>query len=403
MPCAVCQDLNHDALPQLRPGQRCTLFVWSIDLHRSVATTDCQNCGLLVDALTTAQPTPDSLEKNRSLRINLAEGKSLELWDGAPGVYLDIFSSRHESRGGVIPTTIGPGASIPRRSDSPESIALMLGWLRQCEAEHELCKRSNPQAQPSRLLHLHGSVDDLNIRLVDTDRLQSRYVALSYCWGNPTEHYQLKTTRKDDLVERHQSGISLTALPQTIKDAVALTKVLGFEYLWVDALCIIQDDDTDWSFESSKMCDVYMNASVTLIASRSTGCSDHLLGEQSYSKHTEMPYKNTTVFVRDSIARDHLNDPMATADWAIDPLVTRAWALQEGMLSTRAIYFSSRELRWECNETSECQCGTISMTGRAKDEFDHRAYRAPALFNFGTIQEAYTAWAVTLMAYSNRY
>ncbi|KAE8309242.1 hypothetical protein BDV41DRAFT_567522 [Aspergillus transmontanensis] len=79
-----------------------------------------------------------------------------------------------------------------------------------------------------------------------------RYIALSYCWGSRTEaEQQLKTTR--DSLRRHMQGIPIEALPQTLLDALLVCRALGVQYLWVDALCIIQGDKSDWERESANM------------------------------------------------------------------------------------------------------------------------------------------------------
>jgi hypothetical protein len=81
---------------------------------------------------------------------------------------------------------------------------------------------------------------------------EMQYIALSYCWGT-AQHF---TTTSANLA-RMKERIHWDELPQTIKDAVTITRALGIQYLWVDALCIIQDSQEDWEAESKKMADVY--------------------------------------------------------------------------------------------------------------------------------------------------
>jgi hypothetical protein len=77
-------------------------------------------------------------------------------------------------------------------------------------------------------------------------------------------------------------------LPQTIKDAIRVTVALGLEFLWIDALCIVQDDDIDKNLELAKMGEIYSGSQVTLLAARSPSVRDgflhsrYLLGERSY-------------------------------------------------------------------------------------------------------------------------
>lgn len=61
-------------------------------------------------------------------------------------------------------------------------------------------------------------------------------------------------------------GIPWELLPTTFRDAIQVTKGLGIRYLWIDSLCIIQDDDVDWKEESSKMASIYQNSFLTICA-----------------------------------------------------------------------------------------------------------------------------------------
>jgi len=65
---------------------------------------------------------------------------------------------------------------------------------------------------------------------------------LSYCWGKDGH---VVTTKKD--LTQHMQAIDLQSLPTTLRDAVPITRLLGFRYLWIEALCIAQDDDEDWN------------------------------------------------------------------------------------------------------------------------------------------------------------
>lgn len=85
------------------------------------------------------------------------------------------------------------------------------------------------------------------------------YLALSYRWGGP-QHITLATST----MEAFCNGIKLDTLPQTLKDAIEVTKGFNVRYLWVDALCIKQDSAEDKAMEISKMHQYYRNASVVI-------------------------------------------------------------------------------------------------------------------------------------------
>ncbi len=118
---------------------------------------------------------------------------------------------------------------------------------------------------PTRLVDV-GICEDSKLHLQVTANLFGRYCALSYNWGRSESFKTKKTTYESRL-----AGFSLDDLPTTIRDAVLLTRLLGFRYLWVDALCIVQDDPAHWAQESAVMDQVYGNATLTIAAS---SCKD---------------------------------------------------------------------------------------------------------------------------------
>jgi hypothetical protein len=83
------------------------------------------------------------------------------------------------------------------------------------------------------------------------------YVTLSHMWG--TDVGNQRTLTQSNLFEI-QYGIDIAVLPAIYQDAVRITSLLGLQYIWIDSLCIIQDDLSDWQREASKMAMVYGNA-----------------------------------------------------------------------------------------------------------------------------------------------
>ena len=92
------------------------------------------------------------------------------------------------------------------------------------------------------------------------------YIALSHCWGKAP----IVRTTKDTLSRRRQ-GIDTSLLPPAFQDAILIARRLEVRYLWIDSLCIIQDDELDWQTESAKMSTIYQNALLTI----SAGLSGH--------------------------------------------------------------------------------------------------------------------------------
>ncbi|KAH7009204.1 heterokaryon incompatibility protein-domain-containing protein [Microdochium trichocladiopsis] len=191
---------------------------------------------------------------------------------------------------------------------------------------------------PHRLIHTGLGLDTPNngVKLVDTRVSQGKYAALSHCWG---KKQPLRTTRST--LDNHLRHIPWTAIPRTFQDAIGTARVIGLEYIWIDSLCIVQDDAKDWEVESSQMMDIYSNAHLTIAATWGTG------------SHTGCTLQTKpTVYAR----------PLVYHDVSELPLNTRGWVLQEQLLSRRVLYFTPTELRFECRTRETCECRLGSCT-----------------------------------------
>jgi hypothetical protein len=93
---------------------------------------------------------------------------------------------------------------------------------------------------------------------------KGRYLALSHCWGVSTINERLTTTLAT--LEIRLKSIPMSLMPANFYDATIITRKLGYRYLWIDSLCIIQDSTEDWETESQNMGNIYMNASLTIAA-----------------------------------------------------------------------------------------------------------------------------------------
>ncbi|KAF2024130.1 hypothetical protein EK21DRAFT_51272, partial [Setomelanomma holmii] len=114
------------------------------------------------------------------------------------------------------------------------------------------------------------------LRLVDTENVAKPlwYATLSHCWGPEGLPDQAKTTQ--EALELHKQEIRTEHLPRTFRDAIHATKGLGLEYLWIDALCIIQGSKADWIQEGIKLASIYANSTITLAAESARDSSEGL-------------------------------------------------------------------------------------------------------------------------------
>jgi hypothetical protein len=172
---------------------------------------------------------------------------------------------------------------------------------------------------------------------------KGEYAVLSYCWGGPQTVSSTTETAQD-----FTDGILLSRLPQTLQDAIITTSELGLRYIWVDCLCIIQDDPEDVAREISKMADIFSQATVTISAASARTVHDGFLRPQSPIRDTplQLPFQTTGGNVGSILMEQPRNYTPEE-----DPISLRAWTLQEHFLSQRILMFSTKELWWTCKET----------------------------------------------------
>lgn len=167
----------------------------------------------------------------------------------------------------------------------------MWSFLRECYASclesHGLCKSElEPAWFPERLLiwTYENEGRDYGLRLVDTENEppRSKYIALSYCWGSGAP---LKLTTRN--LSRLQHRIFWQELPVLFQDFLRVAEELGIRYLWIDSLCIVQDDTHEWARQSRNMDKVYQNASFTVAAITSQDSHSPFLGPGAQSANEQ--------------------------------------------------------------------------------------------------------------------
>ncbi|KXX81980.1 hypothetical protein MMYC01_201473 [Madurella mycetomatis] len=153
--------------------------------------------------------------------------------------------------------TLGPHFSIS------DAHALIVSWMDECTSKHTECGRNADSRLPTRVIAV-GLGDKKDPYLYETQRNETgRYIVLSHCWG-PPEHRPPRTTNAN--LSQRKLSIPVKDLPPTFSDAVQLSRALEISYLWIDSLCIIQDNAADWEQEAARMADVYKSAVLTISA-----------------------------------------------------------------------------------------------------------------------------------------
>ncbi|KAH0422188.1 heterokaryon incompatibility protein [Colletotrichum camelliae] len=144
-----------------------------------------------------------------------------------------------------------------------------------------------------------------------------------------------------------RDGIPWDAMPKTFQDAITVCQRLGVYYLWIDSLCIVQDDEQDWRVESAAMASIYENSYFTITAA--TAWTD----EEGFLKERPKCHLSCDVIMgiscRERIRHESNND------W--EPIWSRAWCFQERLVPRRLLTFRHSEVTWECRSASWCECG----------------------------------------------
>ncbi|KAL8851474.1 MAG: hypothetical protein Q9221_003574, partial [Calogaya cf. arnoldii] len=238
---------------------------------------------------------------------------------------------------------------------SPSAFALARSWLHECDEQHPGCRAQHRSvagtALPTRLIDVGSIVDGpatCRLFLPEPPSERVEYVTLSHKWGG-ADILKLTQATIKSMLQR----IDTEALPLTFQHAIFITRNLGYRYLWIDSLCIVQDGRDDWAFESLTMSRIYSNSAVTIAA---------LWGENSHSGCfvernpfvTELcrigEWEHGELFIQSSRLRIRQYEYLDRV--VPKPLLERGWVLQERFLSPRTLYYGPWQLMWEYGERS---------------------------------------------------
>jgi len=168
-----------------------------------------------------------------------------------------------------------------------------------------------------------------------------RYVALSYVWGQDAGSSLFASTQTVQQLA-HAGSLSADRLPATIQDALVVCEQLGEPFLWIDRLCILQDDLTDKQHQIGAMDRIFSAAEYVIIALHGTGVNYGLPGvghaRQAWQLQVALPGGTGTIVARDK-------SPDETETWP-----TRGWTYQEGVLARRRLYFTNTRVFFECEQ-----------------------------------------------------
>ncbi|KAJ9632025.1 hypothetical protein H2203_000426 [Taxawa tesnikishii (nom. ined.)] len=266
---------------------------------------------------------------------------------------------------------------------------------------------------PTRVIEVMSAESDRVFLTETTNGQRGKYVALSYCWGQIQASKVFRLTPNNYYACKY-NGIIISELPETIQDAIAIARGLAVPYLWVDSLCIIQEDAEDWPRESSTMGDTYSNAFLTIGADCAESATSKIIRNRQWSnlrycQQFRLGPDCVHVQLKRSPGSDPDHIPAARAHFSKDaaPIHHRAWTFQEYLLSPRMLHYGPNEMTWECNEAWSCECGRVDENLASSSEYVHmspmlHAVRTGRWNENCDLNSSYDLWDQCLENYTSR-
>ncbi|OJD28951.1 heterokaryon incompatibility protein [Diplodia corticola] len=251
------------------------------------------------------------------------------------------------------------GPPLPS-SDCPDAFRMTREWLSTCLNYHPSCRRTLSKSTldetdepvlPSRVIDVAPPDGSANVRLLQPMGASGRYVTLSHCWG-PQDRHPLTTIKAT--LPQHLTEISWHRLPKTFRDAITVVRTLGLRYIWIDSLCIVQDDHDDWLRESEQMGMIYERAVLTIAACHARDSTEGCFFERPPARPAvQLPYWNS-----EGKQEGHLHCTLLPVNYfsispEFSPLSERAWATQEWLLSRRVIFYTRECIVWSCRTITQ--------------------------------------------------
>ncbi|CAI9634103.1 unnamed protein product [Alternaria burnsii] len=275
---------------------------------------------------------------------------------------LEIGSPCFADSSGTVYPRFEPYESIPdihywplaQSTGDVKALSFFKDQYHQCREQHSMCQRLAPYNSfaPTRAIHVGIAGDKVCLCDGVETIAGAGYTVLSHCWGKNPQ--QIKLTKRTE--ETLKQGIALSSLPKTFQDAIAVTRLFQIQYIWIDSLCIFQDDLHDWAAEASRMRNIYSKADFCIAATaaesgdvglffdRDSELLTPVMVEATWSSKGDLfdwPRPGSYLFGFHRVSARTEVDPA--------PLNQRAWVAQERFLSPRTMHFTQSLLFWECH------------------------------------------------------
>jgi hypothetical protein len=289
---------------------------------------------------------------------------------------------------------------------SEETLKFIERRLVDCDENHPLCASSRPSSRwyPTRLIDVMASknvpYDHVQLFITAENSPTGPYASLSHCWGI----IEIITLTEARMREFSKTGIAISRLPQTFRDAINVARSLNIRYIWIDSLCIIQDSIADWNVESRTMLQVYQHAYCNIAATHAKDGRGGLFANRNpnlLSTDVQFSYGRATAFYR----MTNMNNGYWQLEIDDAPLNRRAWVVQERLISPRIIHFGSEQVIWDCYESVACESfpeGTTAWSTRDSASMYQSPKQSSQLMVVPeNTDQALGKWAAIIAAYSS--
>ena len=291
------------------------------------------------------------------------------------------------------------GRDVQTSNDSFPSMFTARYWLQECERRHPKCHLEKGSAVnlplPTRLLEIQ-QVNKVRLVFGKNILANRKYVTLSHCWGKGH-----RVGLRQNTIRSFEGGIPTNTLSKTFQDAVKITNQLGVRYLWVDSLCIIQDDLQDLAHEITIIDRIYQGSYCNIAATQASDSEGSCFAQRDLMD--VRPCKIRSTWNSEPAKTLYCWAP-SFWDQSIEEskLISRGWVLQERVLATRVIHFAHDQMFWECLEHRACETFPGGLPNQTtKLSLNPHSLRSEIIQITDPTALRYSVWCKALNAYSH--
>lgn len=225
---------------------------------------------------------------------------------------------------------------------------MLRNWIHLCDEQHKICQNNEEAVAIPRF------------RLIDVEKMciihvsgskRPPFATLSYVWGTKP-FLRLVQANINDLEER--GCLEKLTLPSTIRDAIGICAKLQIKYIWIDSLCIVQDDESDMLQVIDKMDSIYGESILTIVAASGLDAHSGIPGVRPGTRTIEQhALEIRGVELVDSVDtgqfrfQGRFEEPLWVSN---TPWARRAWTFQEALVTRRSLFFTAEQVYWSCRE-----------------------------------------------------